>query len=315
MSRAHRYAGIKNVCRRQPGPVRFAAFALQALTRSLIVKAPSEVQPAALLLIGYGAIGRGLHEALCRRPEAGRVRAVVVRPESVAATRAQLAALPGDVDVVTDVASAPTEGLSLVVECAGHAGLRAHAPGALRAGLDVLVASVGALADVSIESGLRAAAAARGARVLVPSGALGGLDVLGAAALAGLDEVTCLSSKATTAWRGTAAETMIDLASVRQPTVFFRGSAREAAIAFPQNANVAAAVALAGLGFDRTRVELSADPGAGGNSHRILARGAFGQIDVAVTGRVLADNPKSSMLAPMSLLHAILKRASAIALA
>jgi aspartate dehydrogenase len=193
----------------------------------------------------------------------------------------------------------------LVVEAAGHGALVQAGPATLRAGIDLLVASVGALADPAIEQALRAAARAGGARIRIPSGALGGLDALGAARLAGLDEVTYVSRKPPAAWRGTAAESLVDLAAVREPTVFLATTAREAARRFPQNANVAAAVGLAGIGLDRTRVELMVDPQVGGNRHRILARGAFGELDVSVEARVLPDNPKSSRMAPMSLLAAL----------
>lgn len=272
-----------------------------------------KTKPSSLVLLGYGAIGRGLHRALRERQPGFHVDAVLVPASAIDEIRCELSAAGlSDIRVVADMASALTEVTSMVVECAGHAALHVHAPHALRAGVDVLVASVGALANASIEAELRTAAAAGGANVLVPSGALGGLDALAAAALAGVDEVTCVSTKAPTAWRGTAAETMVDLAALKEATSFFRGTAREAALAFPQNANVAAAVAIAGVGFDLTRIELRADPAAGGNTHRVTAHGAFGRLDVTVQALTLAANPKTSMLAPMSLLHAILKRESAI---
>jgi len=81
---------------------------------------------------------------------------------------------------------------------------------------------------------------------------------------------------------------------------------------YPKNANVAAAVALAGLGFDATRVTLIADAAATGNTHEILARGDFGQFEFRITGDALPDNPRTSALAAMSTLSAILDREAAI---
>ena len=108
---------------------------------------------------------------------------------------------------------------------------------------------------------------------------------------------------------------MTDLDALQAPHAFLQTDARDAARRFPQNANVAAAVAIAGVGFEATRVTLVADPRATGNRHRIVAHGGFGLIDVTVEGRVLPDNPKSSVLAPHSLAHAVLNRAASIALA
>jgi aspartate dehydrogenase len=257
-------------------------------------------------LIGHGAIGRRLAAILAGHEDAVEVVAVLRR--AVSSERGE----PPQVGTVAALLAARPD---VVVECAGHEALRAHGATVLAAGTDLIVASVGALADPALEAALTAAARGAGAQVRVPSGALGGLDALAAARLAGLDEVTCESVKAPAAWRGTAAESLVALDALDGPRAFLETDARDAARRFPQNANVAAAVAIAGVGFERTRVRLVADPAAAGNRHRIVARGAFGRIEVCVEGRVLADNPKSSVLAPHSLAHAVLNRAATIALA
>jgi aspartate dehydrogenase len=232
---------------------------------------------------------------------------VITLPEFVEAVRGEQAA-----PVYTAVADALAARPTLFVECGGHGALRAHGASVLQGGVDLLVASVGALADAELERTLLEAAKRGNAQVLLPSGALGGLDALGSARYAGLDEVRYTSVKAVRAWRGTHAETLLDLDKVERATEFFKGNARDAARLFPQNANVAAAVALAGCGFERTSVVLTADPGARGNRHRIQASGPFGMIDVTVEGKTLPDNPKTSMLAPMSLVRAIESRSAAI---
>jgi aspartate dehydrogenase len=259
-------------------------------------------------IIGWGAIGRMVARILAAHPDAAVVTGVLRRG-------AAAPALPGEPPRMATVAALLAPGVDVVVECAGHAALREHGPAVLAAGRDLLVASVGALADPLLEATLVAAARGSGARLLVPAGALGGLDALAAARLAGLDSVAYESTKAPAAWRGTPAEAMVDLDALHAPHTFLETNARDAARRFPQNANVAAAVALAGLGFERTRVRLVADPAAAGNRHRIEARGAFGEIDVLVLGRVLPDNPKSSVLAPHSLAHAVLNRGATIGLA
>lgn len=263
-------------------------------------------------IIGHGAIGKMLVRLLAEHAPDVRVAAIVEQPALQAALRASV---PASTRVVATIDELLSSRLDLVIECAGHAALQASGPGVLRAGVDLLVASVGALADISIERALREAAGFSGARVRIPSGALGGLDVLGAARLAGLDTVTYVSSKAPRAWKGTAAESMVDLDRLTQPTVFYTGSAREAALRFPQNANVAAAVALAGVGFEKTQVQLTVDPAATGNRHRIRASGNFGEIDVSILGKTLPENPKTSMLAPYSLVRSVLNLSSGFVIA
>ncbi|MEO8836020.1 MAG: aspartate dehydrogenase [Caldimonas sp.] len=263
-------------------------------------------------IIGYGAIGKTLVRLLAEHAPDVRVAAIVELPAQHAALRPGLPAL---IRLEASVDELLSNRLDLVIECAGHAALKAAGPEVLRAGVDLLVASVGALADISIERALRDSAGISGARVRIPSGALGGLDVLGAARLAGLDAVTYLSSKAPRAWKGTAAEGMVDLDGLTQSTVFYSGTAREAALRFPQNANVAAAVALAGVGFEKTQVQLSVDPAATGNRHRIHASGNFGEIDVSILGKTLPENPKTSMLAPYSIVRSVLNLSGGLVIA
>ncbi|MBP7064852.1 aspartate dehydrogenase [Ferrovibrio sp.] len=248
-------------------------------------------------LIGYGAIGRVVAESIAAEADITLV-GVLLRPGSARD-------VPANLPVAGDAAALLALGPRVVVEAAGHAGLHAHAEALLRGGVDLLVASVGALADAALESRLRAAADAGGGRVLIPAGALGGLDALGAARHAGLDSVEYTGRKAPKAWIGTKAESLIDLGAVTEPAVFFEGTAREAALAFPQNANVVAAVALAGLGFEQTRVRLMVDPTEACNQHSVLAHGPFGEMSSHVVARVLPANPKTSMLAPYSLVRGL----------
>ncbi|HEC88986.1 MAG TPA: DUF108 domain-containing protein, partial [Thermoplasmatales archaeon] len=90
-------------------------------------------------------------------------------------------------------------------------------------------------------------------------------------------------------------------------TVIFRGNAREAVKLFPKNINVAANLSIAGIGFDRTKVEIVADPVVTRNSHKILAHGKFGRLRAEVENMPNPNNPKSSYLASLSAI-ATLKR-------
>ena len=234
-----------------------------------------------------------------------RLAAVLVAPGREAHYRALLGPDIAVESVFSKLSAGP---FGLAVDCGGHAGLSLHGPEVLEAGIDLAVLSVGALADPEVEARLVTAAEAGGSRLEILSGALAGLDALAAAKAGGLEAVTYRARKAPGAWQGTPAAEMVDLSSLSEPFCHFKGSAREAALRYPKNANVTAAIALAGLGFDETRVELIADPRAKGNRHELSAVGQFGSFESLVVGATLADSPRTSMLAALSALRAITAR-------
>ena len=204
---------------------------------------------------------------------------------------------------LTRVADLPP--LDILVDCAGHAGLSAHGPQALAQGIDILTLSLGALADDGLANDLTQAARQGDAKLHLASGAIGALDALRAAKTGGLTQVRYTGTKPPKGWRGSPAEDALNLDTLTTATSHFQGSARTAALRYPKNANVAAAVALAGVGFDATEVALIAAPDATGNTHHIAATGAFGSLEFRVTGLGLPDNPRSSALAAMSALAAL----------
>jgi aspartate dehydrogenase len=256
-------------------------------------------------IIGYGAIGGVVHRTLVASGH--EVSGIFLRKESASRGKPGLVG----VTIVEELDAFLALPSDVVVECAGHEALRRHGVAILEKRRILVISSIGAMADRELESRLESAAG-RGGRLVLPSGALAGLDALAAASQAGLEEVRYTSRKAPAAWKGTRAESLIDLAKVSSPQPFFEGTAREAALAFPQNANVAAAVALAGLGFDRTSVRLMVDPQAAGNQHLIEARGAFGEISARVLAHTSAENPKTSMLVPHSIMRSILNISSSV---
>lgn len=251
-----------------------------------------------ILLIGYGAMAR---EVVSRLPDGVRIGWVIVPAEFHAALAAELA--PQNIAVLSDINQLEAVP-DLVLECAGHAALAEHGVPALRRGWRLAVVSVGALADAALYRQLRHAACEGAAVLQLLSGAVAGMDGLAAAREAGLDEVTYISRKSPNSWRGSAAEQMIDLDSVSETTVFFEGNAGEAARTFPANANVAATIALNGMGMETTRVVLMVDPHTRRNTHRIHARGAFGEMTIELAAHPLPGNPKTSMLAALSAVRA-----------
>jgi aspartate dehydrogenase len=191
-----------------------------------------------------------------------------------------------------------------VVELAGHAALRCHGPQVLRAGIDLIVVSVGALADPDVEVAIVEAARAGSSRVIVASGAIGALDAIAAAAVCGgLTRVTQTTRKPARALLEPA-----EAAKLVEPRELFRGSAREGALRFPESINVAAAVSLAGIGLDRTEVRVIADPNVDRNSHEVVAQGDFGDLRFEIRNIPTDANPRTGRLVAMSIVHALRQR-------
>jgi aspartate dehydrogenase len=259
-----------------------------------------------LAVVGFGSIGRQL---VAMQPPDGPVRVaqVVLSPRADGAAHAAARAAAPDARVGTALDLSPDVRPDLVVECAGHAAVESHVAPALAAGVPCVLASVGALHDAALLERLDAAARAGGTSLRLVAGAVGGLDALGAAALGPLDRVRYVGRKPPRSWPAPADGSDPDAART-----VFEGNAREAARAFPKNANVAAAVALAGLGFEATEVTLVADPAVERNVHRVEAWGAFGHLAVWIENDPLPANPKTSALALYSLARAVRDAARAV---
>ncbi len=269
------------------------------------------MSPGHVAIVGFGAIARDLIEIMCAQQTPPERVSVLVRPGREAEVQAALRAI-GSVTSDRDALLATRP--DVVVECAGHGAVTEHGAAVLDSGTDLIVASVGALADAGLAAGLAAAAQASGAQCVVPAGAIGGIDALGAARLSGLTSVRYTGTKPPGAWVGTPAEAACDLNTLTEPFTFFDGSAREAAQLYPKNANVAATLALAGLGMDRTNVSLIADPGATENIHRFSFTSQEIDFEMKIVGKPSPLNPKTSRSTVYSIARAVLNRRAAISI-
>lgn len=253
-----------------------------------------------LVLVGWGAIGSEVARLLAERRAPVDLVAVALR------NPARDLPCPAITDPTDLARFAP----DLVVEAAGRAAVLPWGEAALQAGADFAPASTSAFAEDGALDRLLAQSRAKGRQVLIPAGALGGMDALSAAARLPLSRVTHEVTKPALAWKGTEAESLCNLAGLTAPHSFFEGTAREAAHRFPQNANVALTTALAGLGPDATTLRLIADPTATANRHRVVAEGDFGRMEITLDNAPLASNPKSSALTALSLVRLIENRAT-----
>ncbi len=258
-------------------------------------------------LIGFGAIGQSVAEltATLDTPLTGLT--VLVRPNAVA--RVEAAGLTAATELETLLANRP----DLIIECAGHGAVEAYVPACLSAGIDTVIASVGALTDTALFDRISEAAQSSGARAILAPGAVGGIDLLSALRASGIDSVTYTGRKPPQAWAGSPAEELLDLEALTKATPFFEGTAREAAGRFPKNANVAATVAFAGLGLDATRATLIADPDAPGNIHEVQVEARDAAFTIRIEGRASA-NARTSATTALSLLREVRNRQGPIAI-
>jgi aspartate dehydrogenase len=253
-------------------------------------------------LIGCGSIGSAVVKAIAKGslPGVDLVGTTDAAGIDRAAKLAATAGCPFFVDVRGLLDTKP----ELVLEAASAEAVRSYAAGILECGADLMMVSVGALADADFCGRLMDQAKREGRRIYVPSGAIGGLDIIKAAVVGGLEECTLTTTKPPRALAGASyvIERGMDLEAIREATVIFEGSARQAARFFPQNLNVAAAISLAGLGLDRTTVRIIANPAATRNVHEVFARGEFGEATIRLVNQPSLDNPKSSYLASSSVI-------------
>ena len=250
-------------------------------------------------IVGCGSIGR----AVLRAADAGALRVPIagVASRSAGPALAFLATLKHSRPLL-DV-PALIEGCDLIVEAAGGHVVPELGHATFAAGKDLMVISVGALLN---HPDLVDEARASGCRLIVPSGAIAGLDGVRAACTGRVDYVRLTSRKPPRALEGAPflIENGLSLQGLGEPRLLFKGPARVAVKGFPDNLNVSAALSLAGIGPDRTEVAIWADPAVERNCHDVEVRGEFGLLQVHIEN-IPSENPKTGRLTALSIIRAI----------
>ena len=201
------------------------------------------------------------------------------------------------------------QNVDLLIESASQSAVRFIVPRALEAGCDVMVLSVGALADEALREKIFKLAQQNNRKLYFPSGAAVGIDGINSAASGEISCVTLTTRKPPSGLAGAPFIKCkgIELEKIEKETLIFEGTASEAVEAFPANVNVAATISLAGIGFERTKVKIIADPAASRNVHEITVEGEFGKFFTKVENLPSPDNPKTSYLAALSAISTLKK--------
>jgi len=191
---------------------------------------------------------------------------------------------------------------NLILEAASQQAVKNYATEILKHDKNLMIMSVGALADKNLLAKIKRTARERNLKIYIPSGAVVGIDGLKAAMLGGIESVT-LTTRKNPKSLGIIAD---------KEKILFNGDANEAVVKFPKNINVAATLSLAGIGFKKTKVKIIADPNVRENIHEICIKGNFGEILTVAKNLPSPDNPKTSYLAPLAAIACLKKLTSEI---
>jgi aspartate dehydrogenase len=250
---------------------------------------------------GLGAIGMAVASAV----DAGGIPGIGLVAVSVRDRAKAQTAIDGfrSVPRIAGLAEL-AEAADVVVECLPTREFAAVATPAIERGRIFMPLSVGALID---HMDLVERARETGARIVVPTGALLGLDAVRATAEGRIASAKIVTRKPPAGFAGAPLliERSIDLAGLREPLLLFEGSAREAIAGFPANVNVAVALSLAGIGPDATRAEIWADPGVTRNTHTIVVRSDSSDLTMTIENIPSEENPRTGRITALSVLAAL----------
>jgi aspartate dehydrogenase len=257
-------------------------------------------------VVGLGAIGGKVVEALDRGIDGLALAAVSVQsPAKHAEFLARLKARPDilPIDALAAIAD-------IVIECAPARLVRPVVAPFVASGKTAIVLSAGALLE---NEDLIELAKQNGGQIVVPTGALIGLDAVTAAAEGRIHSVRMVTRKPVQGLVGAPylVENNIRIESITEPLKIFEGSAREAAKGFPANLNVAVALSLAGLGPDRTRLEIWADPALTRNTHRIEVESDSARFSMTIEN-VPSENPRTGLITALSVIACLRKQRAAL---
>jgi aspartate dehydrogenase len=268
--------------------------------------ANSSANDLRVAVVGLGPIGTRIAEALDRGLDGLVLTAVAVQnPENHRDWLSRLAKPPAVVPI-----EALSDAADLVIECAPARLLRSIVAPFVASGKIAVVLSAGALLE---HEDLIELAKRNGGQIVVPTGALIGLDAVTAAAVGKIHSVRMVTRKPVQGLAGAPyiVENNIDIEHINKPLRIFDGTAREAARGFPANLNVAVALSLAGIGPDRTRLEIWADPALTRNVHRIEVDSDSARFSMSIEN-IPSENPRTGLITALSVIAYLRKRRASL---
>ena len=251
-------------------------------------------------IIGTGNIATYLLEQVnCNHMASGRITAIFGRNQEVGHRLSE----QFEVDFFTDLQEFLKVPLDIIVEAATVEAAALYLKDVVANKKDLVVSSIGVFKDIAFLDGVKDLAESAGTHIFLPSGAIGGLDLLQSAKASGGLKRVQITTRKSPASLGIESD---------EEKVLFEGSAYEAVEKFPKNVNVALVLAIAGIGVERTKVRIIVDPAIERNTHTIEAEGDFGKMQLQVENNPMPSNPKTSLLAALSILAVLQNKDSAL---
>ena len=253
-------------------------------------------------LLGCGAMGTQIALAI----DSGKIPAKLthVYDKSKEASESLVSKLKNKPEIVENSHLLSSNPVDLVVEAASQDAVKDVALSVLQNRKDLVIMSAGAMLDESVFEVLSDACKEFKKTIYLPSGAIAGIDALKSVQKE-LESVTLTTTKHPRSLKGARffENSSIDIDNIKEKTTIFEGTATEAVKSFPANINVAALLSLTGLGSEKTRVRIVADPKTEKNTHEIEAKGKFGKMSLKIENIPDENNPKTSRLAILSVIE------------
>ena len=262
-----------------------------------------------IALIGYGSVGRDVLQLLQPLIDYLNAEVLVLRQR-----QAGTAPMATGVTQCADLAGLLARKPQLIIEAASQQAVLDYLPDCLRSGAMVVVSSVGAFTEHGFLQQCLALSVEHQARIIVPSGAIGGLDYVQSIRQAPDLQITYESWRPLKTWADRLEAIGVDPATVTEPYILFEGNAIEAAQKYPQNLNVAVTLALAGAGLDQTQVRILVDPSLERNQHRIQVRSQLGCMNTQITNFPSPTSPKASWVVAQSIASVVMREFEALQL-
>lgn len=246
-------------------------------------------------IIGVGNIGRQIIKAVNNKMVELDISAVFDLSKENLNRSAKLTDKP--IYTTQDFDKFISSNMDLVVESASQKAVNDYAVKVLNFRKNLIIMSVGALVDSDLLEKIMHITETNNLKVFIPSGAIGGIDAIRSANIDDIESVCLTTTKPP--------KNLGIKEKLNKKIIIYEGSAREAVKKFPKNINVVATLSLAGIGFDRTRVKIIADPNVEVNIHKINVKGSFGDMEFEFRNLPSPENPRTSYLAALSIIAAL----------
>jgi len=250
-------------------------------------------------LIGFGAISQNIYKYFVNNQNSNiNFKTILVRNIKNYAKY--------DLNIITDNPEQFfNKNLDYVIECAGHESVFSFGAKVLKNKSNLMITSTGALTNDNLFSNLLLLSKKYNKKIIIPSAGIGALDMLSASSIGVLKEVNMVIRKNTEAWIGTVAENKFDLTTYNDNLILFTGTVREGAKLYPQNVNISASVALAGIGLDKTNLKIISDSSINTHIISINAKGDFGEFNFEENVIPSEENEKTGKIVSLAIIKTL----------